>query len=169
MTQFDIQHQRNCHIGTSGEKLTDRGSWYRIGLNSTVPVTLATGDETRAVPKLGDVVHVEAELYFSRILPLLDPDTPPSSGKFVELSEIPPHLNSGDFIPLHEQDIEDDIYADDSTFAFLSKCYDVPEFIIQGIDSVLNLTGISTSLLEDVVQEISHMPTDSDNRPPSEK
>lgn len=168
-TVTSVRQERNSLTG---------GCWYRIGLNATIPVTLAAGDETRTVPKIGDVVHVETELYFSRTLPLIDQEILPSSAKFDEVSESTPSEHSGDFIPLAQQEIEDiqnfeddqgntdEIRPDDSTFVFLSKCYDVPEQLIEGIDSVLNLTGISESFLEDVTQEISLMSASRDGRPP---
>jgi len=146
-TVTSVRQERNSLTG---------GSWYRIGLNSTLPVTLAAGDEERVVPKVGDVIHVEAELYFSRTLPLIDPPTLTHGSGFTEPSSDSPGQHSDYFAPLHEQEGDDEDSTDDSPFTPLAHLYSVPESIVREISSKLILAGLSVDFLEEVVQEISY-------------
>lgn len=149
-TVTSVRQERNSLTG---------GSWYRIGLNSMIPVTLAAGDEVRTIPKLGDVIHVEAELYFSRTLPLIDPRTLPHDTKFAEASSNSSAQDYGYFVPLHERDVDDEYPTDDPPFTFLERLYGVPESAVCKISSTLDIISLSNSFLENVVQEISYTDT----------
>lgn len=171
MGELDNTEENSFNLGgtiTSARRernsLTGASFWI-INLDSVVPLVLLTEDTDEEIPRAGDVVYFRANIYFSRLLPLIpqaiisgnrQPEHISDLSHFTSLDEqvVEYSKASDDAYRLADGNQEDNDIGPVGSSRWLSTVYDIEEDIILAIEEIMDSAKLPNDLLEEVVQEI---------------